>query len=75
LPERIVFRIENAQVDEVHKSRTIPREDGMRTFEHFLLRGERHPRLKWVEQPGDLWEPAEPSAAADHGDTEAYPGS
>jgi hypothetical protein len=69
LPERIVFRIENEQVDEVHKSWTIPKEDGMRAFEHFLLHGERHPRLTWVEQPGDLWEPAEPSAAADHGDT------
>jgi hypothetical protein len=47
LPERIVFRIENEQVDEVHKSWTFPRENGMRAFEHFLLHGERHPRLKW----------------------------
>ena len=60
LPERIGFRIDNGQVDEVHKSWTVPRADGMRALEYFLLHGERHPRLRWVEQPGDLRQPAEP---------------
>lgn len=62
LQEHIEFRIDNGQVDEVHKSWTIPRADGVRALEHFFLQGERHPRLHWVEQPGDLWEP---SAATD----------
>ncbi len=59
LPERIEFRIDNGQVDEVHKSWTIPKADGMRALEYFLLHGERHPRIHWVQKPGDLWAPAE----------------
>jgi len=58
LPERIGFRIDNGQVDEVHKSWTITRDEGLQALKYFLLHGERLPRLKWVEQPGDLWKPA-----------------
>jgi hypothetical protein len=58
LPERIGFRIDNGQEDEVHRSWTVPRTDGMRALEYFLLHGERHPDLDWVEQPGDLWQSA-----------------
>jgi hypothetical protein len=58
VPVRFGFRIENGQVDEVHRTWTIPRADGMRALEHFLLHGERHPKLDWLEQPCDLGQPA-----------------
>lgn len=63
LPERIGFQIDNGQLDEVHRFWTISRADGMRALEYFLLHGERHPNLNWLEQPDDLWQPAYPTKA------------
>ena len=58
LPEQIGFRLDNGQVDEVHKSWTVPRRSGMIALEYFLLHGKRQPGLDWVERPGDLSQPA-----------------
>jgi len=40
----------HAQVDYIHRSWTVPRQQGHQALEFFLLHGERDPGLNWVEQ-------------------------
>ena len=49
VPRMIGFRLDNGQVDQVERERTIPRADAMRALEHFLLHGRTHPELRWSE--------------------------
>jgi hypothetical protein len=52
--EMVGFLLDNGQLDEIHRSWTVPRADGTRALEYFLLHGGRDPRLDWVEQPPSL---------------------
>ena len=54
------FLLDNGQLDQVHRSWTIPRADGTRALEYFLLHGDRDPGLDWVSEPPSLQEPAYP---------------
>jgi hypothetical protein len=40
----------HAQVDYIHRSWTIPRQQAHRALEYFLFHGDRAPGLNWVEQ-------------------------
>jgi hypothetical protein len=48
LPRSIPFRLDNGQMDNVDRERTIPRAEGMRALEYFLLHGRVDPELRWV---------------------------
>lgn len=52
--ERIGFRLNNGQVDQIHPSWTVTRNEGIKALEYFLVHGEQDPSLQWVSQPGDL---------------------
>jgi hypothetical protein len=47
---KIVIVGSHAQVDSIHRSWTVPRQQGHQALEYFLLHGERDPGLNWVEQ-------------------------
>jgi hypothetical protein len=59
----------HAQVDHVHRSWTVPRQQGHQALEYFLLHGGRVPGLNWVEQREQVLslehEWAEPGATPD----------
>ena len=61
----------HAQVDYIHRSWTVRRQQGHQALEYFLLYGERDPGLNWVEQREQTLslehERAEPGAAPDTG--------
>jgi hypothetical protein len=44
----------HAQVDTIHRSWTVPRQQGNRALEYFLVHGERDPSCYWVEQVSSL---------------------
>jgi hypothetical protein len=59
----------HAQADYIHRSSTVPRQQGQRALEYFLLQGERDPGLNWVEQKEQVLslehERAEPGTSPD----------